>query len=53
MEEADVSDLIERLAARYWDLDDTQPRQTLDSWLSAKDAFVALTLQPERIRQGA
>ncbi len=48
----DVPALLERLAARYWDLSDPAARATLDGWLAAEDAFVLMTLDPVRIRTG-
>ena len=51
--EADVSALIGRLGARYWDLENAQYRETLESWMAARDAFASLTLIPARVRQGA
>ena len=53
VENKDVSALIARLGARYWNLEDSGVKETLDSWVANPTAFVALTLVPERVRSGA
>lgn len=45
-------ELAERLAPRYWDLEVTERRATLDLWRQAKDFMCLLTLEPKRIRTG-
>jgi len=45
-------ELAERLAPRYWDLEDPARRETFELWRSARDAFCLLTLDPTRIRTG-
>ncbi len=45
--------LAEKLAPRYWDLDDKEKRATFDLWKSAPDAFCLLSMKPEKIRSGA
>lgn len=45
-------ELAERLAPRYWDLEDPKRRETLELWRSAKEAMCCLTLEPSRIRSG-
>lgn len=52
VEETDVCELLGRLGARYWDLNDPKASSTLESWIAAPDAFAALTLRPDRIRTG-
>ncbi len=53
VQDEDASALVARLGARYWDLDDPERKQTLESWVANPAAFVALTLVPERIRSGS
>ncbi len=44
-------DLAERLAARYWDLDDPERSNTLAEWRSGGDAaFRLITVEPTKIR---
>lgn len=45
--------LIDRVAPRYWDLSIEGYKQEIANWRSAPDMFVALKIQPERIRSGA
>ena len=45
--------LIDRVAPRYWDLTNPEYRTTIDQWRASPDAFVSLTLNPEKIRSGA
>ncbi len=45
-------ELAERLAPRYWDLEDPARRKMFEFWRSARDAFCLLTLAPTRIRTG-
>jgi len=45
-------ELANKLAPRYWDLEDEERRRVLDSWLQAPEAFCLLTLAPTRIRSG-
>lgn len=46
-------ELANKLAPRYWDLENAENRRTLDSWLQAPEAFCRLTLTPSRIRSGS
>ena len=46
-------ELAERLAPRYWDLEDPERRDMLELWRKAKDALCLLTLEPTRIRTGS
>jgi hypothetical protein len=48
-----VVPLVERLAARYWDLSQPAHAATLESWRAQPAAFVVLTLTPERVRRYA
>ena len=50
---AEWAALIDRVAPRYWDLSNPDYRTTIDQWRSSPEAFVSLTLQPEKIRSGA
>jgi PPOX class probable F420-dependent enzyme len=43
-------ELAERLAPRYWDLDDEHRRATLELWRKAAGVFVVLELVPSQIR---
>lgn len=43
-------ELVEQLAARYWDLSDSQRKETLDSWKSAPGELCVIELAPTRIR---
>lgn len=45
-------ELAERLAPRYWDLNDPGRRETFELWKSAKEAMCLLTLHPTKIRSG-
>ncbi|MDJ0788071.1 MAG: pyridoxamine 5'-phosphate oxidase family protein [Myxococcota bacterium] len=45
-------ELAERMAERYWDLDDPERQQTLELWRAAAQALCTLTLVPDRIRTG-
>ena len=45
-------DLAERLAPRYWDLEDPERRNMLELWRKAQDVLCLLTLEPTRIRTG-
>jgi len=48
------SELAERLAPRYWDLEDPERREMLQLWKSAPaGAFCLLTLEPTKIRTSA
>jgi PPOX class probable F420-dependent enzyme len=42
--------LAERLAARYWDLDEPRHRALLDTWRRQPDDLRLLEMRPERIR---
>jgi nitroimidazol reductase NimA-like FMN-containing flavoprotein (pyridoxamine 5'-phosphate oxidase superfamily) len=42
--------LAERLAPRYWDLDDPAHADTIEQWRSVADQFVRITIRPQRIR---
>jgi PPOX class probable F420-dependent enzyme len=46
----DVMELAERLAARYWDLQDPARANELSGWRAAAANFCLLTLKPVRIR---
>lgn len=46
-------ELAERLAPRYWDLDDPERRDMLEVWRKAREAMSLLTLEPIRIRSGS
>ncbi len=49
--ESGGSELAQRLAPRYWDLEDPQRAATLGQWTAAGDAgFRLITLEPEVIR---
>ena len=50
-EDEDPWPLVERLAARYWDVE--AMKSTLDTWKAGKDMMVMLRLKPTRIRSGA
>ena len=45
--------LAERLAPRYWDLEDPERRDMLDLWRKAQAAMCLLTLEPTQIRTGS
>ena len=46
-------ELAERLAPRYWDLEDPERRDMLELWKSAPEsAFSLLTLEPTKVRSG-
>ena len=45
--------LVEKLAARYWDLNDPARAKTLEEWRGGQAFFCFLTLTPKRIRSGA
>ena len=51
--DGDTSELVGRLAAKYWDLDNPDYKATLEQWQQAEDMMVSLRLKPERIRAGA
>jgi PPOX class probable F420-dependent enzyme len=45
-------ELAERLAAKYWDLDDPERAEALDRWRSFRDVgFRRIVLAPTRIRE--
>ena len=46
-------DLANRLADRYWDLNDPDRKATLELWNQASELFCLLTMVPEKIRTGA
>ena len=46
-------ELAERLAPRYWDLEDSERRDMLELWRQAKDILCLLTLKPSKIRTGS
>lgn len=46
-------DVAERLAPRYWDLDDPERRNMLELWRQARDLLSVLTLVPTQIRSGS
>ncbi|MDM8519536.1 pyridoxamine 5'-phosphate oxidase family protein [Anaerolineales bacterium HSG6] len=45
-----VMELIEQLAARYWDLSNPKLKATLDSWKATPEQFCMIELVPTRIR---
>ncbi len=45
-------ELAERLAPRYWDLEDSERLETLEVWRKGKDFMCLLTLDPTQIRTG-
>ena len=45
-------ELAERLAPRYWDLDDPKKREMFEFWRSVSDILCVLTLEPTKIRTG-
>ena len=47
------SALLNRVAPRYWDLNESAYADEIEGWRTAPKAFVSLTLQPEQIRSGA
>ncbi|MCH8066861.1 MAG: TIGR03618 family F420-dependent PPOX class oxidoreductase [Chloroflexi bacterium] len=49
MEEG-AGDLAERLAAKYWDLDDPDKRATVETWRRAAAALRVLELIPTAVR---
>ena len=49
---AEWTALIDRVAPRYWDLSNSDYRTTIDQWRSSPQAFVSLSLIPERVRSG-
>ncbi len=49
-EDEDAWPLVERVAPRYWDVE--EKKGTLAEWHAMKDAFVLLRLKPDRIRNG-
>jgi len=46
-------ELAERLAPKYWDLEDPERRDMLELWRKAKDFMVLLTLEPTQTRTGS
>jgi PPOX class probable F420-dependent enzyme len=46
-------ELAERLAPRYWDLEDPERSDMLELWRSARGIFCLLTLEPTKIRSGS
>lgn len=42
--------LAERMAARYWDLEDDGRKQTLELWRQAAAALQVIELEPKKIR---
>ena len=53
IEEGQGIELAERLAPRYWDLEDPERSGMLELWRQAKDALSLLTLEPTAIRTGS
>ena len=45
--------LAERMAPRYWDLEDPERREMLELWRKAESALCLLTLEPRKIRSGS
>lgn len=48
--EEGAGDLAERLAAKYWDLDDPDKRATVDMWRGAAAVLRLLDLTPTAVR---
>ena len=48
--EEGAGDLAERLAAKYWDLDDPDKRATVDMWRGAAAVLRVLDLTPTAVR---
>ena len=46
-------ELAERLAPRYWDLEDPERRDMLELWRKAQGILCLLTLEPTKIRTGS
>ncbi len=46
-------ELAEKLAPRYWNLQDPERANELDSWRAFPEAFRLLELRPDRIRTGS
>ena len=46
-------ELAERLAPRYWDLEDPERSGMLELWREARSALCLLTLEPTKIRTGS
>ena len=47
------SQLLNRVAPRYWDLAEPDYAKIVKDWLAVPEAFVSLELVPETIRSGA
>jgi len=45
-------ELAERLAPKYWDLDDPKRREMLEMWRAGRELMCLLTLEPAKIRTG-
>ncbi|MEM7691135.1 MAG: pyridoxamine 5'-phosphate oxidase family protein [Pseudomonadota bacterium] len=45
--------LLDRVAPKYWDLNDAAYAQEIEGWRASPEAFVSLSLLPEVIRSGA
>jgi len=43
-------ELLERLAAKYWDLSDSDRQSTVDSWKSEPNSLCVIELVPTQIR---
>ena len=50
-EDEDAWPLVERMAARYWDVE--EKRETLEMWEQGKAMMVVLRLKPTSIKNGA
>lgn len=50
-EDEDPWPLVERSAARYWDVE--EKKDTLEAWKAGKEMMVMLRMKPQRIRNGA
>jgi len=48
--EGSAIDLAERLAHRYWDMDDAAHAQTVEEWRAAGDSWRLLQIVPTKIR---
>ena len=44
------SELLERIAAKYWDMSDPERRATVDSWKSDINELCVIELVPSKIR---
>lgn len=52
-EPEDWSALLDRVAPKYWDLNEGAHAKNIEAWRAGPEAFVSLNLLPEAIRSGA